>query len=324
MVTDHKGNEFESIAEKCRFWGIKYHTYGERKKNGWSEEKALETPAKEKKGCLDHLGNMFPNEKEMCKYHNVSVATFHNRKSKGMSLGKCLESVKPRKIDLTGKRFGSLLVIEEAEKKGNTIMWKCKCDCGNYRIASSQTLRKGIVKSCGCIKKKTKDHSGERYGRLLLVKKTNKTNSSGSYIYVCRCDCGNITYKDIASLKNGGTSSCGCLKKEIEQEQIKRMRAINQVDGTVIGNITSKKIPSNNTTGYKGVYELKKGGIKQGIWVAHIRFKGQRYYLGRYYNIEDARMAREDAEKELYGNFLEWYAENYPEQWEKIKKKKND
>ncbi|MBS4930892.1 MAG: hypothetical protein KH020_06100 [Clostridiales bacterium] len=100
------------------------------------------------------------------------------------------------------------------------------------------------------------------------------------------------------------------------------MRAINQIQGTSIGTISSKKIYKNNTSGYKGVCEVKKGGIGQGIWIAQIGFKGERYYLGRYYNIEDAVFARKEAEKNLYGNFLEWYAENYPERWEKIKRSK--
>lgn len=41
-----------------------------------------------------------------------------------------------------------------------------------------------------------------------------------------------------------------------------------------------------------------------------------------YDKIEDAKAAREKAEKEIFGPFLEWYAENYPEQWEKTQKKR--
>ena len=58
-------------------------------------------------------------------------------------------------IDLTGQKFGRLTVIEEDGKRNNKgyIMWKCKCDCGNTTIVSSNHLRSGSTKSCGCLKK---------------------------------------------------------------------------------------------------------------------------------------------------------------------------
>ena len=34
-------------------------------------------------------------------------------------------------IDLTGQKFGRLLVLERAENKYGRTAWKCKCDCGN-------------------------------------------------------------------------------------------------------------------------------------------------------------------------------------------------
>ena len=57
----------------------------------------------------------------------------------------------PNKIDLTNKRFERLLVIKEAgrNKQGNVI-WKCKCDCGNYTYVVGSRLRNGHTKSCGC------------------------------------------------------------------------------------------------------------------------------------------------------------------------------
>lgn len=45
------------------------------------------------------------------------------------------------------------------------------------------------------------------------------------------------------------------------------------------------------------------------MWVAQITFKGKNYNLGRYNNKEDAREAREKAEKEMFGKFLEEHKE---------------
>lgn len=58
-----------------------------------------------------------------------------------------------KKIDLTGKRFGRLVVLEEAERKPNqTIRWLCKCDCGNIKSIKSAHLIGGQINSCGCLR----------------------------------------------------------------------------------------------------------------------------------------------------------------------------
>lgn len=55
--------------------------------------------------------------------------------------------------DLTGKRFGKLLVVEECQKRGkfNMIEWLCVCDCGGKTVATTSALKSGHKKSCGCI-----------------------------------------------------------------------------------------------------------------------------------------------------------------------------
>ena len=52
--------------------------------------------------------------------------------------------------DLTGQRFGSLLVVERrgSDSKGQAL-WLCRCDCGTEKIIRGHDL-KGGVKSCGC------------------------------------------------------------------------------------------------------------------------------------------------------------------------------
>lgn len=59
----------------------------------------------------------------------------------------------PLTIDLTGKRFGKLTVLNKMpyNDKFNRILWKCKCDCGNEKIIIGSYLRNGDVNSCGCI-----------------------------------------------------------------------------------------------------------------------------------------------------------------------------
>lgn len=56
-------------------------------------------------------------------------------------------------IDLTGRRFKKLTVIEKAYKDGYFVYWRCKCDCGNETIVYSSNLTRGVTRSCGCYKK---------------------------------------------------------------------------------------------------------------------------------------------------------------------------
>jgi len=57
-------------------------------------------------------------------------------------------------IDLTGRRFGRLVVIgEHGRDKWNQAIWACRCDCGNETNVVGGSLRNGNTKSCGCWRK---------------------------------------------------------------------------------------------------------------------------------------------------------------------------
>jgi len=61
----------------------------------------------------------------------------------------------PRKEkDLVGQQFGRLTVIEKSnhqDKYGRCYFWKCRCSCGNIKIAWAPSLKKGCTQSCGCL-----------------------------------------------------------------------------------------------------------------------------------------------------------------------------
>lgn len=62
--------------------------------------------------------------------------------------------VKGKIKDLTGQRFGKLVAIEciGTDRHKNAI-WRCLCDCGNYKEAPSRALINGSPSSCGkCVK----------------------------------------------------------------------------------------------------------------------------------------------------------------------------
>ena len=59
-----------------------------------------------------------------------------------------------RFVDLTGKKFGRLTVIEKAGKsKSGGVTWLCKCDCGNETVVRADHLKGGKIASCGCLQR---------------------------------------------------------------------------------------------------------------------------------------------------------------------------
>jgi len=61
-----------------------------------------------------------------------------------------------------------------------------------------------------------KEETGNRYGRLVVIKKTD--NKIGGAKWLCQCDCGNTTIVFGTALRQGTTKSCGCLNKQTQVE----------------------------------------------------------------------------------------------------------
>lgn len=55
-------------------------------------------------------------------------------------------------IDETGNKYGKLTVLEfVGTNKDHQSLWKCQCDCGNFKITTGHALRSGNTQSCGCL-----------------------------------------------------------------------------------------------------------------------------------------------------------------------------
>lgn len=142
-------------------------------------------------------------------------------------------------IDLTGQRFGKLVVIKRAPNKNKRTMWLCKCDCGNEVEVRSDQLRGGITKSCGCLhieqvknigKNNFKDLTNQRFGKL-IAKQPIFNEYKKRYDWLCQCDCGNEIIVLGSSLSNRNTQSCGCIKSigESNIEKILKENNINYI-----------------------------------------------------------------------------------------------
>lgn len=122
-------------------------------------------------------------------------------------------------MDLTGEQYGRLTVLFEVEPefrgKRKYRRWMCRCSCGNTVIVLQDNLRQGYTKSCGCLFQetvsKTESLAGKKFGKLTVLERVE--NSSARQLrWLCQCDCGNRTIVQGASLKNGTSKSCGCLR----------------------------------------------------------------------------------------------------------------
>ena len=135
---------------------------------------------------------------------------------------------------LIGQRFGHLTVIEDTGKRlHRSIIWKCKCDCGNEHEVTSNNLNGGQVNSCGkqnCPYYRTFENlKGQRFGKLVAMYPTSMKDGSHMY-WVCQCDCGN--QHEVASnhLKRGSVQSCGCISTSIGEMNIKKILEDNNIE----------------------------------------------------------------------------------------------
>lgn len=55
----------------------------------------------------------------------------------------------PAAIDLTGRRFGDLVVIGRAGSTPGGALWRCVCDCGREAVVRGSNLRASKQVSCG-------------------------------------------------------------------------------------------------------------------------------------------------------------------------------
>jgi len=54
---------------------------------------------------------------------------------------------------LTGKRFGRLMVLASAGiSPQRDKLWKVRCDCGCIFTTHGKSLRRGLTRSCGCLR----------------------------------------------------------------------------------------------------------------------------------------------------------------------------
>lgn len=70
-----------------------------------------------------------------------------------------------RLIDLTGRRFGRLVVVRRAIAPRRAVAWECACDCGTTAIVVGADLRDGNTRSCGCLRREVTSERVTTHGK---------------------------------------------------------------------------------------------------------------------------------------------------------------
>ena len=155
-------------------------------------------------------------------------------------------------INLVNQKIDYVTVLQQAESRNKHVYWLCQCECGKEVEFSSETLlRKNRTRPlhCGCKTKKKTDLIDKRFGRLLVIEKTDKRKNN-AVIWKCKCDCGKIIETTTSQLTSKHIQSCGCLFKEAHRIDIANQR---------FGKLVVKKIDDNN--GKKWICECDCGNI---------------------------------------------------------------
>lgn len=132
-----------------------------------------------------------------CDCGNIAIVSSSNLIAGNTKSCGCL---KPKYVDLTGKKFGNLIVMKRINnnKRGEAV-WECHCKCGNIVYTTSGSLNSGNTQGCGCKSKETaklrsiKNHKDSRLYKVYhwmkqrCYDKNNKQykNYGGRGIKIC-------------------------------------------------------------------------------------------------------------------------------------------
>lgn len=239
-------------------------------------------------------------------------------------------------IDITGNKYGHLTVLRRGEdlikKNGKRdTRWYCSCDCGNDKeiLVLGYNLKNGNTTSCGCEHLKNAIRSGKLTGKIngKKNKKFNYYDLSGEYGigYTSKGENFYFDLEDYNKIKDycWYIDEYGYVVNHTEKDLILMHRLImglEKGDKREVDHIYHKtndnrktqlrivcssenkmntKIPSNNSSGCKGVCYNKQ--YKK--WEAEIRAYNRRIKLGYFDNKNEAIKVRKQAEEEYFGEY---------------------
>jgi len=138
----------------------------------------------------------------------------------------------PNRKNLEGQKFGPLTVIKLDKEKTNLkkrAFWLCQCDtCGLIHSIRSDSLQQCDKCPNNNHSKLVKNEIGNKYGKLTVIERAEKTNNNKNAFWKCKCDCGNEIIINGIDLRRGHSQSCGCIKS-LGEEKISNILRKNDI-----------------------------------------------------------------------------------------------
>lgn len=217
----------------------------------------------------------------------------------------------PKAADLTGTRFGRLVVVSRAEYKGGQPAWYCLCDCGQGKVCLGTNLKSGKSQSCGCLRNEMVSERSLKHGNRRGVGKTSREYETWcSMIGRCETDT-NTSYHNYGAR---GITVCERWRSSFDNfladmgERPSPKHSLDRID--VNGNyepsncrwvtkeeqMRNRRTLKSNTTGVNGVYPSPSGNK----YCAQINYNGVRTHIGTFDTLEEATQARRKTEEKLW------------------------
>lgn len=222
----------------------------------------------------------------------------------------------------TGDIYQGCKILNVSKKYMDQTCYTFLCKCGEKaeRTHAEFIKRPACAK---CVKKQNREARDRKIADEVIGKEVNgievlrlsgRDEKSRLYVDVVCPRCGKEFTTMLSNVKKGIGSCKDCRKGNLEEGH--KIARDAWVDGTsILAIMPDRALNKNSTTGYKGVNRRKDGKYR-----AYIYFKRKQYHLGVYDKMEQAIEARRIAEEKIFGDFLEWYAEKFPERWDRVRK----
>lgn len=233
----------------------------------------------------------------------------------------------PKLIDLTGQKFGRLMVLFRdinfiSDNGRQIVRWRCRCDCGCEITVRGDCLRNGNTASCGCLQTETRSANGKNNHKI------NKYDLSGDYGIGWTSNTNKEFYFDLedydkikdycwferikSTTYHYLTSKDSVSNKQVKMHQILGFEGYDHIDrnplnnrkenlrkATKSENARNCRRPKNNTSGIIGVSWAKKDKK----WRSYITVDNKMISLGYFDNKIDAIISRLNAELKYFQEF---------------------
>lgn len=216
--------------------------------------------------------------------------------------------------DITGMRFGKLYVVRRSNEYyvrpngRKTILWECKCDCGNIVLIRGDHMKRGNTLSCG----KCSNNAFEFVENYCIV-----TCKNGRKFYI------DIDDYPFVSQYSWTFDGRGYVVSYMGRDKLSKLHRVllgvedpktfvDHIDHNTANNRrknlractnsqnnANRSLDRRNKTGITGV-GWDKARQK---WIAQIGWQGKRIFLGDFTSIDDAINARKKAENEMFSTF---------------------